>query len=69
MPDDNDTHDDACESPWSWRSLVPPFLATGSSALLGYILGRSSYRKALVEAIRAVGQSHVPIEVRLREVF
>jgi hypothetical protein len=69
MPDDNRTHDDACESPWSWRSLVPLFLATGSSVLLGYLLGRGSYRKDLVEAIRAVDQSPAPIELRLREVL
>lgn len=71
MPDesDNNTHDDACESPWSLRSLTPVLLAAGSSVLLGYLLGRSSYRRDLAEAIRTVEQSPVPVEVRIREVL
>jgi hypothetical protein len=70
MPDDTDNqYDDGCESPWSLRSLAPLLLATGSSVLLGYILGRSSYRRDLVQAVRTVEQSSVPVEVRIREVL
>jgi hypothetical protein len=67
----NDHNHDDCpdESPWSFRSLAPLLLATGSSVLLGYILGRGSYRKDLTEAIRTVESSPVPITVRIREVF
>jgi hypothetical protein len=72
MPDDSTTNDDdnrRHDSPWSLRSLAPVLLATGSSVLLGYILGRGSYRKDLVEAIHTVENSPAPITVRIREVF
>lgn len=69
MPDDNTAMHDACEPPWSLRSLAPLLLATGSLVLLGYLLGCSSYRKDLVETSRAVKQPPVPVEIRVREVL
>jgi hypothetical protein len=71
MADDTNNNDDDCrdESPWSLRALAPTLLVTGSSVLLGYILGRGSYRKDLSDAIRTVESSPVPITVRIRDVF
>lgn len=51
------------------QSLAPLVLFAGSSVLLGYVLGRGSYRKDLEEAIRTGESSPVPVIVRLREVF
>jgi hypothetical protein len=61
--------DERDESPWSLRSLAPVLLATGSSMLLGYLLGRGSYSRDLDEAIRKIESSPVPISVRIRDVW
>jgi hypothetical protein len=70
MADDANNNDDRRdESPWSLRSLAPTLLVTGSSVLLGYLLGRGSYSRDLDKAIRTVESSPVPITVRIRDVF
>ena len=49
------------------KSWWPLLLATGSSVLIGYLLGRGSYRKDVVKAFHTIERCPLPIEVRIRE--
>ena len=48
-------------------SVWPLLLATGSGAvLLGYLVGRVSYRRDLASALRRIKDSPEPVEITIR---
>jgi hypothetical protein len=59
-----DTYEDtACDES---ESVVPVLLATGSAMLLGYLVGRVSYRNELQAALRRIEESPEPITISIR---
>jgi hypothetical protein len=60
----NDIYDDtACDGS---ESVLPVVLATGSAVLLGYIVGRITYRRDLRAALRRIEESPEPITISMR---
>lgn len=56
---DDDEH--ACDGP---APVWPLLLATGS-VLLGYLVGRVSYRRDLAAALRRIEESSEPVELTI----
>ena len=60
----NDTYEDtACDDS---ESVLPVVLATGSAMLLGYLVGRVSYRNDLRAALRRIEESPEPVTISIR---
>jgi hypothetical protein len=55
--------DTACDDS---ESVLPVVLATGSAVLLGYIVGRITYRSDVRAALRRIEQSPEPITISIR---
>jgi hypothetical protein len=49
------------------RAWWPLLVATGSSVLIGYLVGRGRYRRDVVKAFHTIERCPLPIEVRIRE--
>lgn len=61
----NDKYDD--ETPCDDSAPVWPLvLATGSAALLGYVVGRVSFADAVRKALRRIEESPEPIALSIR---
>ena len=55
--------DTACDDS---ESVLPVVLATGSAMLVGYLVGRVSYRNDLRAALRRIEDSPEPITISIR---
>jgi len=55
--------DTACDDS---ESVLPVVLATGSAMLVGYLVGRVSYRNDLRAALRRIEESPEPITISIR---
>jgi hypothetical protein len=63
MPTTHEIYDEhACDAT---PSVWPLLLATGS-VLLGYLVGRVSYRRDLAAALRRIEESAEPVEITIR---
>jgi len=64
MPTPIDIHEDtACDDS---ESVLPVVLATSSAMLVGYLVGRISYRNDLRAALRRIEESPEPITISIR---
>ncbi len=55
--------DTSCDEP---ASVLPVVLATSSAVLLGYIVGRITYRRDLRAALLRIEESPEPITISIR---